>query len=416
MAEAGAMSSQHCLPIVISNLGVEMLYVLEQRLRAQKISGDKAVKVLHDVIKAMFDPPFVDELFTPQDIYTQKSTRHIFDKLAHSSIMRLSENSMDKLYDLMTMVFKYQLVNCLEPHEIMDVTLTHLATIKSYLTDRAVIKMVDDYEKRARDMYGTFQPPEWIELCQTLFKFVHDKKIKVSLLLQEGLQNPDGTIKMPPSSLGSMGTIFRHDVHGKKSKMDSKNNSPPGSDESPWVPPPVPLGGNLYSKDRQAPKPPEPFMTAPAAEQPGEEKSEAKKPSTELPKLSTRASPGRIGTPARSAAEGPRGVADQLFESAGKEGARELNALAGLIRPKRDDDTFKLNLFGDRGGGGGGGGSGNAATNDDVIVFGGDEGNRQTGLADVIKSFSLDEPKNGAAGAVQDEDDDDDLLALMDGA
>lgn len=63
-----------------------------------------------------------------------------------------------------------------------------------------------------------------------------------------------------------------------------------------------------------------------------------------------------------------------------------------------------------------GGGSGNAATNDDVIVFGGDEGNRQTGLADVIKSFSLDEPKNGAAGAVQDEDDDDDLLALMDGA
>ena len=109
-------------------------------------------------------------------------------------------------------------------------------------------------------------------------------------------------------------------------------------------------------------------------------------------------------------------MADQLFESAGKEGARELNALAGLIRPKRDDDTFKLNLFGDRGGGGGGGGSGNAATNDDVIVFGGDEGNRETGLADVIKSFSLDEPKNGAAGAVQDEDDDDDLLALMDGA
>ena len=49
-------------------------------------------------------------------------------------------------------------------------------------------------------------------------------------------------------------------------------------------------------------------------------------------------------------------------------------------------------------------------------MFGGDEGNRQTGLADVIKSFSLDEPKNGAAGAVQDEDDDDDLLALMDGA
>ena len=59
---------------------------------------------------------------------------------------------------------------------------------------------------------------------------------------------------------------------------------------------------------------------------------------------------------------------------------------------------------------------GNAPTRDDVIVFGGDEGNRETGLADVIRSFSLDDAKNGAAGAVQDEEEEDDLLALMDGA
>jgi len=51
-----------------------------------------------------------------------------------------------------------------------------------------------------------------------------------------------------------------------------------------------------------------------------------------------------------------------------------------------------------------------------VIVLGGDEGNRETGLADVIRSFSLDDAKNGAAGAVQDEEEEDDLLALMDGA
>ena len=105
-----------------------------------------------------------------------------------------------------------------------------------------------------------------------------------------------------------------------------------------------------------------------------------------------------------------------MFESAGKEGARELNALAGLNRPKRDDDTFKLNLFGDRGGSGGGGGSGDAPTDDHGIVFGGHAGHTQPGLADGTKSFSLDEPKNAGAGAAQDEDDDDDLLALMDGA
>jgi len=31
-----------CMPVLVVNLGVEMIYVLEQRLRAQKIPEDKA--------------------------------------------------------------------------------------------------------------------------------------------------------------------------------------------------------------------------------------------------------------------------------------------------------------------------------------------------------------------------------------
>ena len=36
-------------------------------------------------------------------MYTMELTKGIFDKLAHSSIMRLNKTSMDKLFDLMTM-------------------------------------------------------------------------------------------------------------------------------------------------------------------------------------------------------------------------------------------------------------------------------------------------------------------------
>ena len=45
----------------------------------------------------MFNDSFVEELFKPQDIYTISAVRGIFEKLAHSSIMRLSESSMDKV-------------------------------------------------------------------------------------------------------------------------------------------------------------------------------------------------------------------------------------------------------------------------------------------------------------------------------
>jgi hypothetical protein len=45
----------------------------------------------------MFNPKFIDELFRPQELYPKKAVKQIFEKLAHSSIMRLNEASMDKV-------------------------------------------------------------------------------------------------------------------------------------------------------------------------------------------------------------------------------------------------------------------------------------------------------------------------------
>ena len=59
--------------------------------------GDKAKKVLCDVLRTMVSKSFVSELFRPQEMYSSSSTRQIFNKLAHSSIMRINETSMDKL-------------------------------------------------------------------------------------------------------------------------------------------------------------------------------------------------------------------------------------------------------------------------------------------------------------------------------
>jgi len=55
----------------------------------------------------MLAPKFVEELFRPQPMYTLQNTREIFERLAHSSIMKLNATSMQKLFDLMLMGFKY---------------------------------------------------------------------------------------------------------------------------------------------------------------------------------------------------------------------------------------------------------------------------------------------------------------------
>jgi len=95
--------------------------------------------VLQDVIRTMYNPKFIAELFRGQDVYNMQSTRQIFDKLAHSSIMRLNESSMDKLFDLMTMGFKYQLIACRYPQELLHVTLNHLHQLRAKIDDATAV-------------------------------------------------------------------------------------------------------------------------------------------------------------------------------------------------------------------------------------------------------------------------------------
>ena len=55
------------------------------------------VLVLHDIIGTMFNKRFIDELFKPQELFSKKAIRTVFDRLAHASIMRLNSASMDKV-------------------------------------------------------------------------------------------------------------------------------------------------------------------------------------------------------------------------------------------------------------------------------------------------------------------------------
>ena len=42
----------------------------------------------------------MEELFKPQDAYSKKAMRTVFDRLAHASIMRLNSASMDKVIEI----------------------------------------------------------------------------------------------------------------------------------------------------------------------------------------------------------------------------------------------------------------------------------------------------------------------------
>uniref|UniRef100_A0A3B5QHI1 Organic solute carrier partner 1a n=1 Tax=Xiphophorus maculatus TaxID=8083 RepID=A0A3B5QHI1_XIPMA len=89
--------SARTLPLVFINLGGEMLYILDQRLRALNTSEDQSETVLNDVVGTMFSKSFMDELLKPQQLYSHRTMKTVLTRLAHSSIMRLNPASMDRV-------------------------------------------------------------------------------------------------------------------------------------------------------------------------------------------------------------------------------------------------------------------------------------------------------------------------------
>lgn len=71
-----------------------------------------SLPVKRDILRAMFDPAFEEAMFADQPLPSRANVLAIFSRLCSASEMRIGAHSMEKLYDLMVMTFKYQMCAC----------------------------------------------------------------------------------------------------------------------------------------------------------------------------------------------------------------------------------------------------------------------------------------------------------------
>ena len=83
MSEAYLMS----MPVIVNCLGGEMIYILCSRLKAQKISLEKSIRVIKDIGNIIFNKKFQKELYIHKKPYKHQEIKSIFENFAHLSII-----------------------------------------------------------------------------------------------------------------------------------------------------------------------------------------------------------------------------------------------------------------------------------------------------------------------------------------
>uniref|UniRef100_A0A3P8U014 Organic solute carrier partner 1a n=1 Tax=Amphiprion percula TaxID=161767 RepID=A0A3P8U014_AMPPE len=151
--------SVRTLPLVFINLGGEMLYILDQRLRAHNTSEDNSEKVMNDIVGTMFSKAFMDELLKPQQLYSHRTMKTVLTRLAHASIMRLNPASMERLYELMVMAFKYQVFLCPRPKDLLLISYNHIDAIREFVRDTPVVlNQVDETHRKIIEVFIIYSP------------------------------------------------------------------------------------------------------------------------------------------------------------------------------------------------------------------------------------------------------------------
>jgi len=269
-----------------------------------------------------------------------------------------------------------------------------------------VVVLVDEVIKLSHEKYAAMNPFDFAGLKQTLCRFFADKRVKVSLFLQDGIQKNDGTITLSyagalPPGIELPGRISYYDISGAGLGSDSFDYPLVESITPESFGPPIDakrqaactLGQNLYSKDKAA-TPPAAAAAAAAAI------------------AGAAAHHGASSQPQLDSAAAERAI----LANSDSHARQDLNLLADLIGSAAADQPFKLNLFPETAMPDGTGGRGVVgATQMIVIDVGGRELNAANrDLVGVMDDMHLGgDPGYGQGRVVED---DDDLLGLMDSA
>ncbi|KAI6235204.1 hypothetical protein M3Y95_00026800 [Aphelenchoides besseyi] len=201
-----ASMSQRAMPFIFLNMAGEMAYILEQRLivslfkrknrvggYTQRVSQQRCRQVLSDVLRVVFNDKFLTKLFDPQEQYSRSSLRQYFEKMAHSSVMRLNESSMDRLFDMMTMTVKYQMLSVDEPRYLINITVNHLNGVRQIINyNPELVGSVNYAHELLMNAFKETQTWEMSLIRNALLNHFQDLHIRVSQMMRIGLQTDDG--------------------------------------------------------------------------------------------------------------------------------------------------------------------------------------------------------------------------------
>lgn len=146
----------------------------------------------------LLDPKFLESLIngsmhSKAQLLTVEHCKFMLNDIATCSLMRLDETSMEKLWNLMTMVYKWQLFVSRHQHNLLDITFRHLDAINKIYPDARRHMLIDFAKNMLLDFWNACGEEQQLSIYRTNKAWLQCFNTKISLLIRLGFQAMDGS-------------------------------------------------------------------------------------------------------------------------------------------------------------------------------------------------------------------------------
>lgn len=164
--------------------------------------------VLRDLTCVLLDPKLLDQFMLmdrsgeDRQLLTPQQCRILLSDIACCSLMRLDITSMDKLWDLMIMVLKWQLSLIAEtdPQNLLDLTFRHMDGIGRLLPEMRKTLLIDCTKRHLIEYWDTMTNDDHNGIRKSLLDWVQPYNVKISILIRLGFQKSDGLFEQNKES------------------------------------------------------------------------------------------------------------------------------------------------------------------------------------------------------------------------
>jgi len=195
------MSSRLAVPFLVTNMGCELVFIVDHRLRdlpESTVPLKKRDEILDDIIRAVFNDALMENVFAEQQLYSMETFRKLLFAMAQSPSMRISQENFDKLFRIMCMTTKAQVMRWEGIEDLHKYYETHLREITQLVDIRIgegeASRMIDFVRNCAKEFYADLSQGEYFRLRGTILNFFREIRTPVATLIEEGYQAPNGLV------------------------------------------------------------------------------------------------------------------------------------------------------------------------------------------------------------------------------